>query len=107
MSGVNTGAFMTLHNPTGQDDRLISARSDAARVVEIHESVMEGDVMRMRQLEDGLLLPAGETVELRPGGMHLMLIDIQRDLQAGETAAITLEFEQAGPITVEAEVRQP
>lgn len=107
MSGTNTAAFMTLRNATAQDDRLIAARSDAARVVEIHETIMDGEVMRMHPLEDGVLLPAGETVELSPGGIHIMLIDIQRDLQPGESVAITLELEQAGSITVEAEVRQP
>lgn len=107
MSGTNTAAFMTLRNPTAQDDRLIAARSDAARVVEIHETIMDGEVMRMHPLEEGVLLPAGETVELSPGGIHIMLIDIQRDLQPGEKVAITLELEQAGSMTVEAEVRQP
>lgn len=107
MSGANSAAFMTLFNPTAQDDRLIAAHTDAARVVEIHESVMDGEVMRMHPLEDGVLVPAGETVELSPGGIHIMLIDIQRDLQPGDTVAITLEFEQAGSMTVEAEVRQP
>src|SRR5690606_18465483 len=68
------GGFLTIHNRGSADDRLVTVRTDAAERVEIHETRREGDMVRMRALPDGLPLPAGDTVELRPGGYHLMFI---------------------------------
>jgi copper(I)-binding protein len=85
-----TGAFMQL--TAASDARLVAAASPVAGVVEIHEMRMEGDVMRMRAIT-ALDLPAGKTVELRPGGYHVMLMDLKRPLQDGETVPITLTVE--------------
>jgi len=81
------GAFMQLTSPV--DARLVEASSPAARVVEIHEMAMEGNMMKMRQIA-GLDLPAGKAVMLRPGGYHLMLIDLKRPLKDGEAVPFTL-----------------
>lgn len=103
-----TGAvFMTLLNEGREAERLVGAQTDAAAVVEIHESQMEGDVMRMVFLPDGLQIPAGGEVSLKPGSFHLMLIGLQRDLNPGDTLTLVLEFEKSGSLTVQAPVRQP
>lgn len=82
-----SGAFMRI---TSQETaRLVSFSTDLAGTHQLHEMRMEGDVMRMREVPE-VSLPASKTVVLGPGGMHLMLIDLKKPLQAGETAPITL-----------------
>jgi len=83
-----TGAFMKITSTAGA--RLISAASPVAGVVEIHEMAMDGQVMRMRALKDGLELPSGRTIELKPGGYHVMLMDLKRPLSEGEQVPMTL-----------------
>lgn len=85
-----TGAFMLLESAT--DARIVSAASPVAGVVEIHEMRMEGDVMRMRAV-DGLDLPAGRSVELKPGGHHVMLMDLKKPLSEGDMVPLTLTLE--------------
>ena len=85
-----TGAFMQLTSQ--QDVRLIEAKSSAAKVVEIHEMKMENNVMRMRPI-NGLALPAGKSVELKPGGYHIMLMDLNQTLKDGESVPLTLVVE--------------
>jgi copper(I)-binding protein len=103
-----TGAvFMRLKNVGSEPDRLIGGQTDVAEVVEIHESIIEGDVMKMRMLPEGLAVPAKGEVLLKPGGYHVMLIGIKRDLVAGDTFALDLEFEKSGTVTVQPEVREP
>ena len=85
-----TGAFMQL--TAAGDARLVGAASPVAGLVEIHEMRMQDNVMRMRAVA-GIDLPAGKTVELRPGGYHVMLMDLKRPLQEGETVPLTLTIE--------------
>ena len=85
-----TGAFMRITSTQG--GRLVSAQSPVAGVVEIHEMAMEGDVMKMRAIP-GLDLPAGKTVELKPGGYHVMLMELKQPLKAGDTVPVTLVVE--------------
>ena len=82
-----TGAFMKLKS--SEDAKLVSAASPAAKIVEVHEMAMKGNVMEMRAI-DALALPAGKTVELKPGGYHVMLIDLVKPLAAGEKVPVTL-----------------
>ena len=93
------GGFLKLTNK-GESDRLLSARADVSAAVELHVMKMEGDVMRMRQV-DAVDVPAGETVELKPGGLHVMFMGLKQPLKEGETIAATLTFEKAGTIDVE------
>ena len=103
-----TGAvFMTLKNSGSAGDRLIGGQTEVAEVVEIHETMMEGEVMKMRMLPDGLEIEAGSEVLLKPGSYHVMLIGMKQDLKVGDTFALDLQFEQSGTITVEPEVRMP
>lgn len=101
-----TGAFMRLTAST--DLRLVAARSDLAKTTEVHEMAMQGQMMRMRQVES-LPLPRGRAVALAPGGYHIMLIGLQRPLSAGERVTLTLVFENAAgqrsEQTVQARVR--
>ena len=82
-----TGAFMKLKS--SEDAKLVAAASPAAKIVEVHEMAMKGNVMEMRAV-DALALPAGKTVELKPGGYHVMLIDLVKPLNAGEKVPVTL-----------------
>lgn len=106
MSG--TGAvFLRLINRGRAADRLIGGRTDVADVVEVHETVLDDEVMKMRMLPEGLEVPAGGEVRLEPGGTHVMLIGLRRDLEIGETFELELEFEVSGRLVVEPLVRQP
>jgi len=94
------GGFMSIRNDGAEDDRLMAAESAAAGRMEVHEMTMEGDVMRMRELANGLPIPAGATVDLVPGGYHLMFTELRQPLVEGETVNVTLTFEKAGEMTV-------
>lgn len=85
-----TGAFMQITST--QDARLVEARSPVAGVVEVHEMTMEKDVMKMRAVP-ALDLPAGKAVELKPGGYHVMLMDLKQQMKAGDTVPLTLVVE--------------
>ncbi|MBU0746034.1 MAG: copper chaperone PCu(A)C [Gammaproteobacteria bacterium] len=87
-----TGAFMRLTSKDGA--RLVRAESPAAGVTEVHEMKMEGDVMKMRAVP-ALELPAGKTVELKPGGYHVMLLDLKAPLAKDSSVPITLVFQDA------------
>jgi copper(I)-binding protein len=88
----STGAFMQLTAPAPA--RLVQVRSAAADAVEIHEMAMAGDVMQMRQVQ-AIELPAGKAVELKPGGYHIMLMGLKRQVKAGDSVPLTLVFEGA------------
>lgn len=88
-----TGLFAQITSAKG--GRLVAGSSPAAGVVEIHEMKMEGSTMRMRAIP-GLELPAGQAVALKPGGHHLMLMDLKRPLKTGETVPVSLVIETAG-----------
>lgn len=85
-----TGAFMQLQ--AAKDSQFVSASSPLTPNVEVHEMAMQGDVMRMRQVQ-ALDLPAGKTVELKPGGYHIMLLNLKAQVKEGETVPFTLVFE--------------
>lgn len=108
MGQSGTGAvFMRLRNKGDEADRLVGGETDVAQVVEIHETVMDGEMMKMQMLAEGLEVPAKGEVTLKPGGYHIMLIDMQRDLEVDDTFALKLQFEKSGTITVKPRVRLP
>ncbi|MBI5352951.1 MAG: copper chaperone PCu(A)C [Chloroflexi bacterium] len=102
-AGETTAVYMVIKNNGTQADRLISASCDAAMMTQTMESSMEGDVMSMGDVPV-IELPAGGTVELKPGGYHIMLMDLMKELKAGSTIRLTLEFEKAGKMTLEVPV---
>ncbi len=89
-----TGAYLQITSATG--GKLVSASTPVAGIVEIHEMTMDGNVMKMRALPSGLDLPAGKAVALKPGGMHVMLMDLKQPLKPGDTVPLTLVVEGAG-----------
>lgn len=105
----DTGSFwMEITNNSATDDALVGAEFEGCGVIELHEMVMEGDVMEMHQVEGGQIpIPAGETVELKPGGLHIMCIDKAAPLEAGSSVTLVLQFANAGAIEVVAEVVAP
>jgi periplasmic copper chaperone A len=90
------GGYLTVTNTGSEDDTLIGVSSPVADRVQLHEMKMEGDVMRMGALPDGIPIPAGETVTLAPGGLHLMFMDLKQPLVENETIVVTLTFAKAG-----------
>ncbi|MEP6607381.1 MAG: copper chaperone PCu(A)C [Burkholderiaceae bacterium] len=107
---LGTGAFMRLTSRNGT--RVLGAASEMAGVVEIHEMAMQGNVMTMRAIE-ALDLPPGKTVELKPGGHHMMLMDLKRPLSAGEKIKVELRLETRDkklvtqPVEIEIRSRAP
>ncbi len=91
------GGGLVIHNSGANEDRLLSAESPAASRVELHEMSMENDVMKMRKIEGGIALPAGETVAL-DGKQHLMFMDVAKPFAKGDSVKVTLTFEKAGKI---------
>ncbi|PDT18100.1 hypothetical protein CO670_04715 [Rhizobium sp. J15] len=92
------GGFFTVKNDGKTDDRLLSISSPVAGEVQIHEMVTKDNVMRMRQLKDGIAIAAGETVKLEPGNLHLMFQKVKTPFKQGDTVPVTLTFEKAGKI---------
>lgn len=99
------GGYLTLVNK-GRDDKLLSVRAAVSESVELHSMSMEGDVMRMRQVE-AIALPTGKKVELKPGGFHIMFVGLKAPLKAGDKFPMTLKFEKAGEVEVEVSVEAP
>ncbi|MBL0243466.1 MAG: copper chaperone PCu(A)C [Rhodoferax sp.] len=100
-----TGAFMKLTAKDGT--KLVSVSTPAAGVSEVHEMKMDGDVMKMRAVQGGLDLPAGKAVELKPGGYHVMLMDLKAPLPKDSTVALTLVFKDAKGVETKQEVTLP
>lgn len=101
-----SAAYMLITNSGATPDALIKAESTVADTVELHTMVMDGDVMRMTPIEK-IDIPANGSVELKPGGLHVMLIGLRQDLKEGEVVKITLTFQNGGTIEIEAPVRMP
>jgi len=100
-AGATTGAvYMTLANKTDTADRLTAASSDVAGKAQVHEMAVVNGIMEMRELPDGLAIPAGGSVTLKPGGYHVMLIGLKKPLIAGQTLPLTLTFAKAGNISI-------
>jgi copper(I)-binding protein len=100
-----TGAFMQLSAPQGL--RLVGVATPLAGVAEVHEMKMDGGTMRMRELTEGLVLPARQAVELKPGGLHLMLMDLKQPLAKGTQLPLTLRFVDAKGVASQREVQVP
>ncbi|XHB98256.1 copper chaperone PCu(A)C [Nitratireductor sp. ac15] len=95
------GGYMVIENTGAGDDRLLSLTSPRAGKVEVHSMEMNNDVMVMRPVKGGLTIPAGETVTLEPGGLHVMFMQVEKGFQEGESIPLTLQFEKAGTIDLE------
>jgi periplasmic copper chaperone A len=95
------GGYVKITNTGSTPDRLVGGSADVAKKFEVHEMSMDGGVMKMRELKDGLEIPAGKTVELKPGSYHIMMVNLSHPLAAGEKVKGSLTFEKAGKVDVE------
>jgi periplasmic copper chaperone A len=97
---ANAGAgFLTISNSGKTDDKLIGASADVSKTVELHTHIKDGEIMRMRQVQS-IAVPAGGAAQLKPGGDHVMFIDLKGPLMEGDKVPVTLVFEKAGKIDV-------
>ena len=94
------GGYIRVTNKGAEADRLVSGTTDISAAVELHEMKTEDGVMKMRPLPAGLVIEPGQTVELKPGGLHFMFTGLKRQLIQGESFKVTLVFEKAGPVTL-------
>lgn len=104
--GMNSAAYMVIRNNSSEMDRLLRVDSDVAAAVELHKSEMQNEVMTMRPVEN-IEIAAGGEARLEPGGLHVMLIGVKDSLEPGQQVALTLVFENAGSVAVQAQVRAP
>jgi periplasmic copper chaperone A len=99
--GAKVGAgYMSIRNKSAQPDRLVGGASPVAGKVETHIHIKDGEILRMREVK-GLDVPAKGTLELKPGGTHLMFVDLKQPLKEGDKVPVTLKFERAGEIKVD------
>ena len=104
--GAPVGAgYLTIMNMGEQEDLLVRVNAPFAGHTELHEIKMDGDVAKMRPLQSGLKIPAGKSVNLTPGGLHLMFMDLQHPLKAGDTHTIGLHFKYHGEVSALLTVR--
>jgi periplasmic copper chaperone A len=94
------GGYLTVENKGTSPDRLIGGATDAAAKLEVHEMAMKDGVMKMRPLDNGVVIDPGKIVKLAPGGYHLMMFDLKGPLKQGDTVPVTLKFEKAGEVKV-------
>jgi periplasmic copper chaperone A len=105
-AGASTGAvYLTITNKSQEMDRLLSASSDVADKLQIHEMKVVNGVMEMREITGGLSVSAGGSVELKPGSYHIMLSGLKKPLKAAETIPLTLDFEKAGKVSITVPIR--
>lgn len=100
-----SGGYLTIKNTGSEADRLLGGSAAFAGKVEVHEMKMDGDIMKMREVEGGLEIPPGGEVVLKPGGLHIMFMKLSEQMTEGEMRIVTLEFEKAGTIELEFAVK--
>jgi len=105
-SPFNGVVYLRIENQGGVADRLLRASADICAFTEIHQTIMQGDRMSMRKSENGLAVPARGSLELSPGGHHIMLIGLKRTLRVGDRFELRLEFEKSGVQSVFSEVHE-
>ncbi|MFN8473274.1 MAG: copper chaperone PCu(A)C [Anaerolineae bacterium] len=105
-AGMTGAVYFTVRNTGNTPDRLVKAQSNAAKAVEMHTTEMANGVMSMHPV-DAYDIPAGGELTLKPGGNHIMLIGMNKDVKADDTVTLTLQFEKAGPVEVTLKARNP
>jgi copper(I)-binding protein len=100
----NGVAYMIITNEGGTADKILTVNGNVAKRVELHTTLMDGDVMRMRAVPDGVEILPGQTLEILPGGLHVMLIGLSAPLKEGDRFSLNLMFERAGGVDVEVQV---
>jgi hypothetical protein len=105
IAGGNSAVYFVLENPGSQEESLQSAGSAVAEATELHKSEMAADGTMSMHHQMSVPIPAGQEVAFEPGGLHVMLINLQRDLNEGETISLVLKFKNAGEMQLEVPVR--
>ncbi len=105
MSGTNSAAYFVITNDGDEADTLIGATSEVASSTEMHETRIENDVAQMVPVSR-VDVPANGSIEFKPGGYHVMLVGLTRDLKVGDTLKLTLQFEKSGEVTLDVPIRQ-
>lgn len=105
-AGQNSAAYFTISNPNSSAVRLLSASSSAASAVELHLSMLDNSGVMSMHPQEAVEIPAGGVVEFKPGGLHVMLIDLQQDLKPGDSLSLALEFEGGEPISIDVPVKE-
>ena len=107
VAGENGAAYFVIENGTFADDTLLSVSSEIATATEVHMSMGDANGVMSMQMQEYVLVPARGQVEFKPGGLHVMFIDLMRDLKEGDTITLTLNFEKAGSKLIEIPVKTP
>lgn len=107
MVGGMTAVFGTITNNSAEDITLTGAETEVAGLVEIHEMAMIDGEMKMQQIDGGLVIPAGKSVSLEPGGNHIMLMELTKAVEAGQEISVTLRFDGADALTINGIVAKP
>jgi len=107
IAGRNTAIYFVIENATRQDDALLSIRGDLADSLEAHLSAMDANGVVSMKPQESVFVPARESVEFKPGGLHVMVVNVKEGLQPGDTFRVVLTFRNAGEITVEVPVQEP
>jgi copper(I)-binding protein len=102
----NGAVYFTISNPTNTADTLLSVSTDAASAAEVHMSMMDSKGVMSMKMQEAVTVPAGQNVEFKPGGLHVMLVGLTQDLKTGDTISLTLHFKNAGSITIQAPVKE-
>lgn len=97
-----TGAFLTIENTGNGGDRLLNVTTPIADIVEIHETQVVNDIAMMIPQKDGVVIPANQSIKFQPGGLHLMVLNVNEKLDEGTTIELTLVFESSLEMTIEA-----
>lgn len=105
--GENSAAYFVIENGTSSNDSLLSVSTDGAETAEAHMSMMDDNSVMSMQMQAAVAIPSGDKVEFKPGGLHVMLINLKQDLKAGDTFSLTLNFKEAGSIVIEIPVKEP
>lgn len=106
-AGANSAVYFQVNNPGEQADILLSAESDVAEYLELHMSMMRDDGTMSMQQQESIPIPQNSSVMFEPGGLHLMLINLQTELDPGDEFPVVLRFQEAGPVEIEVLVREP
>jgi len=104
--GMNSALYLDIKNNNNTSDILYKVSSDAAELVQMHQTVEKNGMASMQRVKS-VTIPAHKAIEFKPGGYHVMLIELKRDLHSGEKINFTLYFKKAGKIKVQAEVKHP
>ena len=107
LSGDNGAVYLEIDNPGQSEEKLLGASSQIAEKTEIHESAMDSAGTMSMHARHSVAVPAGETILFEPGGLHVMLISLNRNIQVGDTFQLILTFKNSGEQIVDVEVKQP